>query len=81
MHVHIKQVTGEPQTHRHTYMYTDLSVKQCDRLYLEVLMSVMSFHHVPENNLETVNHSVPAGVSRPRRVLICVCIVRAEGWA
>lgn len=59
-------------------MYTDLSVKQCDRLYLEVLMSVMSFHHAPENNLESVNHFVPAGVRRPRWVLICVCVVRGR---
>lgn len=50
---HTNQVTGEPQTHthRHTCMYTDLSVKQCDCLYLEVVMSVMSFLHAPENNL------------------------------
>ncbi len=32
-------------------MYTDLSVKQCDCLYLEVVMSVMSFLYAPENNL------------------------------
>lgn len=58
-------------------MYTDLSVKQCDRLYLEVLMSVMSFYHAPENNLERVNHSVPAGM---RWVLIqYVYIEKAMG--
>lgn len=32
-------------------MYTVLSVKQCDCLYLEVVMSVMSFLNTTENNL------------------------------
>lgn len=41
-------------------------------------MSVMSFCHAPENNLETVNHSVPAGVSEPRWVL-CVCVCGEGG--
>lgn len=74
--IHSTHTEKHKHTQAHMHMYTDVSIKRCDHLYLEVLMSVMSFH--PENNLETVNLSVPAGVHRPRWVLMCA---RSEGQA
>lgn len=63
----------------HTFTHTDLSVKLCECLYLEVVMSVMSFLHAPENNLAIWILSITLCLQALADQVGCLCMSERRG--